>query len=95
MKTLANPEITCSYTAPPTGFASVASAVTVTLLEGGYHNSAYRTGAHSTKGCASPAINCPITVTANRLWLIWVAENRIQLPTRVRKLATIIAPFGP
>ncbi len=87
-------------TAPPNGFAKLATAVALILPFSVNHKSLYLVGAESTNGCASPMSICP-NITTPYIPPPPLSSRAldpaylIQFPTRMSPLATTIAGFGP
>lgn len=88
------------HTAPPNGFAKLATAVAEILPFSLNHSSLKYAGALSTNGWDIPQSTCPSTTTPNNppvspFCPALVPAYRSHAPTTISALATSIAPRGP
>lgn len=82
-------------TAPPRGFAILASAVAPVRPLSVNHMSLYLVGAASTKGCARPVIIWPTITTSKIPPFAVVPAYLIQFPTKRRPEAARMDGLGP
>lgn len=89
-----NGPINCP-SAPPSGFARLATAVALVRPRSENQISLYLVGAVKTNGCANPIKICPNIATPKMPPFAFVPPYRIQFPHRSRTAAVIIDGLGP